>query len=165
MRSMGLFTGADLKKLSEDDLVKSFGKSGRFYYRIVRGIDEREVQPHRETKSVSAEDTFPYDLTTLEEMAAELDKIALSVFNRVERSGLKGRTVTLKVKYADFKQITRNKSVVSAIGDLESIAAMAKELMANCFAEGQRVRLLGIGLSNFGELIKEPKQSDQLSLF
>src|SRR6201985_2356826 len=86
MRSMGLFTGADLKKLSEDDLVKRFGKSGRFYYRIVRGIDEREVQPHRETKSISAEDTFPYDLTTLEEMYPELDKISVSVYKRIERS-------------------------------------------------------------------------------
>jgi len=165
MRSMGLFTGADLKRLSEDDLVKSFGKSGRFYYRIVRGIDEREVQPHRETKSISAEDTFPYDLTTLEEMDAELSKIAVSVYNRVERSQLKGRTVTLKVKYSDFRQITRNRSVITPIDDLESISAIAKELMANSFVEGQRVRLLGIALSNFGEIIKEAKHTGQLSLF
>jgi len=165
MRSMGLFTGADLKRLSEDDLVKSFGKSGRFYYRIVRGIDEREVQPHRETKSISAEDTFPYDLTTLKEMDTELDKIAVSVHKRVERSQLKGRTVTLKVKYSDFRQITRNRSVITPIDDLESISAIAKELMANSFVEGQRVRLLGIALSNFGEIIKEAKHRDQLLLF
>ena len=90
MKKMGLFTGADLKNLSEGELIRNFGKTGRFYFRIVRGIDERAVQPHRETKSLAAEDTFAYDLTAIEEMETELDKIALLVYNRLQKNNLKG---------------------------------------------------------------------------
>jgi len=168
MRKMGLFTGLDLKQLSEDELIKYFGKVGRFYYRIVRGIDEREVQPDRETKSVSAEDTFPYDLVKLEDMEAELDKIAVSVHNRLERNNLKGRTVTLKIKYSDFKQITRNRSLSTPVADLETIRAIAKQLLAATDIENSKIRLLGIGLSNFGETeisLKIEKANDQLRLF
>jgi DNA polymerase-4 len=168
MKSMGLHTGADIKNLSEDELVTTFGKVGRFYYRIVRGIDEREVQPHRETKSLAAEDTFAYDLTTLQEMEAELDKLALLVYNRLQKNNLKGRTITLKIKYSDFKQITRNKSFTTQVGDLETISATAKQLLAATSPEEKKIRLLGISFSNFGEAeirFKNEKESDQLKLF
>jgi DNA polymerase-4 len=168
MKKMGLHTGDDLKKLTEEELTKNFGKVGRFYYQIVRGIDNREVQPHRETKSLAAEDTFAYDLTTTEEMEAELDKIAKTVCNRLVYYQLKGRTITLKIKYSDFKQITRNQSFPAAINDLETICATAKRLLAATGIEDKKIRLLGISLSNFGEVTvksKEEKQSDQLSLF
>lgn len=79
MKSMDLFTGADLKKLSEAELIRHFGKPGRFYYQIVRGVDNRPVDANQETKSISAEDTFPEDLTAVEEMNRELDKLALVV--------------------------------------------------------------------------------------
>jgi DNA polymerase IV len=98
MRNMGLHTGADLKRLSEGELIKHFGKTGKFFFKIVRGIDDREVQPDRETKSVSAEDTFPYDLIDPDEMKEALDGLATLVFNRVDKLSLKGRTVTLKIK-------------------------------------------------------------------
>jgi DNA polymerase IV len=168
MKNMGLFTGADLKNLSEDELIRKFGKTGRFYYRIVRGIDERVVQPHRETKSLAAEDTFAYDLTTIEEMEAELDRIAGLVCGRLQKNNLKGRTITLKIKYSDFKQITRNKSFPVPVADLETISKTAKQLLANTFLETQRVRLLGISLSNLGEAEirqKREKVTDQLKLF
>ncbi len=168
MKTMGLFTGADLKNLTEDDLMKSFGKSGRFFYRIVRGIDDRPVEPDQETKSIGAEDTFAYDLTSLEETDAELDKIALVVFNRLAKNELKGRTITLKIKYHDFKQITRSVSSTNAVGDMETISATAKKLMAATFTDGQKIRLLGISLSNFGELPVRQKadgRSGQLELF
>jgi DNA polymerase-4 len=168
MKNMGLHTGDDLKKLAEGELVKHFGKAGRFYYLVVRGIDNREVQPHRETKSLAAEDTFPYDLTTIEEMEAELDKIAKTVCNRLQNYQLKGRTITLKIKYSDFKQITRNQSFPTAVNDLETIAAIAKKLLAATEPEDKKVRLLGISLSNFGELpvkVREELPTDQLKLF
>jgi len=79
-------------------LVRYFGKAGRFYYKIFRGIDDRPVQPHRETKSLAAEDTFAYDLTTLAGMTTELDKIAETVYNRLQRYRLKCRTVKVKMK-------------------------------------------------------------------
>ncbi|MDN3580585.1 DNA polymerase IV [Mucilaginibacter flavus] len=170
MKQMGLHTGADLKRLTEPEMVKNFGKPGRFYYQIVRGIDNREVQPHRETKSLGAEDTFAYDLTTLPEMEAELDKIALTVHNRLLKYELKGRTLTLKVKYHDFKQITRNQSFTTAFNDLETIGRVAKQLMAATDTEDAKVRLLGITLSNFGDVTprqreeKEAGPGDQLAL-
>lgn len=164
MKRMGLHTGADLKKLTEQNLVQLFGKTGHFYYKIVRGIDDREVQPHRETKSLGAEDTFAYDLTTVDEMNAELDKIALTVAGRLEKYQLKGRTVTLKIKYSDFRQITRNQSFLQPIGDLATIATAAKQLLLKTDPVDVKIRLLGITLSNFGD--DAPAQpAQQLSLF
>jgi len=168
MKNMGLHNGADLKKLSEEALIKHFGKPGGFYYKIVRGIDNREVQPDRETKSLAAEDTFPYDLTTIEEMETELDKIAKIVYNRLQNYQLKGRTITLKIKYSDFKQITRNQSFPVGVNDFETISATAKRLLAATGPEDKKIRLLGISLSNFGEVVVKPKEekpSDQLTLF
>jgi len=160
MKKMGLFTGADLKRLREDELVENFGKVGRFYYNIVRGIDQREVQPERETKSLAAEDTFEYDLTTVEEMNVELDKIAQIVCGRLEKYELKGRTVTVKIKYSDFKQITRSKSFPEAISDLETISNTAKELLSSADLIGKKVRLLGISLSNFKEHVVHERRRD-----
>ncbi len=167
MKLMGLHTGADLKKLEEDELVNYFGKVGHFYYRIVRGIDNRSVEPHRETKSVGAEDTFPADLTTIEEMNAELEKIAAIVCSRMEKYQLKGRTVTLKIKYHDFKQITRNQSFTTPIGDLDTVLNTAKQLLTYTELENKKIRLLGISVSNFGEISRpdKPQRSAQLELF
>jgi DNA polymerase IV len=163
---MGLHTGADLKKLTEQEMTTAFGKPGRFYYQIIRGIDDRAVQPHRETKSMGAEDTFAYDLTSLDEMYAELDKIATTVVNRLEKYNLKGRTITLKIKYHDFRQITRNQSFSTPVGDMETITATAKQLLLATQPENVRIRLLGISLSNFGEFTVKGKEepSEQLKL-
>ncbi|MES2275676.1 MAG: DNA polymerase IV [Bacteroidota bacterium] len=169
MKKMGLHFGADLKKLSEDEMSRHFGKAGRFYYQIVRGIDDRPVQPHRETKSLGAEDTFAYDLTEVEEMNTELDKIAITVAQRLKHYQLQGRTITLKVKYSDFRQITRNQSFAKAVDDLETIASTAKNLLLASGVDEVKIRLLGISLSNFGELQSKPAAKDaetnQLKLF
>ncbi|MEP6749995.1 MAG: DNA polymerase IV [Bacteroidota bacterium] len=168
MKSMGLHTGADLKKLPEEELEKRFGKPGRFYYQIVRGIDARPVQPHRETKSLAAEDTFACDLTTIAEMETELNKIALVVHSRLIKHHLAGRTITLKIKYSDFKQITRNKSFTGPVSDLETIRSVAKQLLVATDPEGKKIRLLGISLSNFGiAATKDPGKpgNEQLKLF
>ncbi|HTD39008.1 MAG TPA: DNA polymerase IV [Mucilaginibacter sp.] len=168
MRKMGLFTGADLKKLSEDEMIKHFGKAGRFYYQITRGIDNREVQPNRETKSIGAEDTFAYDLTEISEMNAEIDKLAQTVCNRVQQYQLKGRTITLKIKYNDFKQITRNYSVTEPVNDFDTIVGAAKKLLLGTEPDGKKIRLLGVTLSNFGEIAPKQKKTDhpdQLELF
>lgn len=168
MRSMGLHTGADLKKLTEAELVKHFGKTGKFFYKIVRGIDDRAVQPDRETKSVSAEDTFPYDLTTLEEMSEALDGIATTVFNRIRKLSLKGRTVTLKIKYHDFKLITRSQSFPHSVDNRELLFETARQLLAATDLTNKKIRLLGVGLSNFYDAAPGQKQetaTDQLDLF
>ena len=150
MKRMGLHTGADLKKLSESELVRHFGKAGKFYYNIVRGIDEREVQPHRETKSISAEDTFPYDLKDIDEMYEAVDTLSQIVYERIRRHNLKGRTITLKIKYHDFRQITRSQSLPTPFGDLDTIRSTGRKLLESIDLEDKRIRLLGIGISNFG---------------
>lgn len=166
MKSMNLHTGADLKQLPEAELIRLFGKTGRFYYNIVRGIDNRSVEPHRETKSMSAEDTFPYDLTTLEEMNGALDKIAMVVHERLTKYNLKGRTITLKIKYGNFRQITRSLSLPAAMNDLEIIQAAAKQLLAATDWQSLGTRLFGIGVSNFKEQMPaRPGRNGQLELF
>ncbi|QRR00497.1 DNA polymerase IV [Dyadobacter sandarakinus] len=167
MQRMQLFTGADLKKLTEDELVRHFGKTGRFFYQIVRGIDDRQVQPHRETKSLGPEDTFTKDLTEMEDMYAELERIGETVCTRLEKKQLKGRTLTLKVKFADFTQLTRNYSFLHPVGDLNTITGTAIELLNKLEMQGKAVRLLGISLSNFGEreVVRRPGYPEQLELF
>lgn len=151
MKQMGLHTGADLKKLSEAELIRHFGKTGMFYYKIVRGMDDRPVEPHRAIKSLSAEDTFPYDLTNLQEMNDALDKIAVIVHNRLSKRNLKGRTITLKIKYSNFSLITRSQSLSYLVDDVATIQTTAKQLLAATDWQDQPIRLLGIGVSNFGE--------------
>ena len=149
MKGMGLHTGADLKRLTESELIRHFGKTGKFYYNIVRGIDDRQVQPHRETKSISAEDTFPYDLKDLDEMYEAVDTLSKIVYERIMRHGVKGRTLTLKIKYHDFKQITRSQSLPQPFADWETIRTTGRRLLQSTDLEDKRVRLLGIGVSNF----------------
>ncbi|WP_432714427.1 DNA polymerase IV [Pedobacter sp.] len=151
MKLRGLHTGADLKKLTEAELVHLFGKSGHFYYKIVRGLDDRKVESNRETKSVGAEDTFSHDLVYEEEMHLELEKIARIVETRINKNQLKARTITLKIKFSDFRTITRSKSFPRAIASYDFIFQAAKNLLATVDMQGQSVRLLGITTSNFGE--------------
>ncbi len=168
MKSMHLHTGGDLKKMTEQELINCFGKSGKFYYQIVRGLDDREVRPYRETKSMAAEDTFEHDLISIEEMHTELSKLAEKVTSRLVKGGLKGRTITLKLKYSDFKQITRNLSLPIPVDDYDTIINSAKSLLEHVDLENKTVRLLGISLSNFSELIAHPKPGGdpyQLQLF
>lgn len=158
MKKMGLHTGADLKKLSEDELVQHFGKTGRFYYRIVRGIDDRKVEPHRETKSLAAEDTFREDLSAIEDLDAELEKIAAIVSNRLDKHQLKGRTVTLKIKYSDFRIITRNYSYQRPVSDYDVICETAKILLRGTDLTGRKIRLMGISISNFRDIPPRAKR-------
>jgi DNA polymerase-4 len=168
MKTMGLHIGADLKKLTEAELTRHFGKTGKFFYKIVRGQDDREVKPDRETKSVGAEDTFPYDLTEVSEMIEELEKITELVADRLHRHHLKGRTVTLKIKYHDFKQVTRSFSFVEAVDDQDVVMETAKKLLLATDPEGRKIRLLGVSLSNFAGQVARPerdRETDQLRLF
>lgn len=149
MNRLGLHTGGDLKRLSEEELVRHFGKSGHFFYQIVRGIDNRPVRTHRIAKSVGAEDTFPQDLTGRSALHAELEKLANRVSDRLNRSELRGKTVTLKVKYADFQQLTRARSVAVAVSEPDILTQVAKELLDALEPHPKGIRLLGITVSGF----------------
>jgi DNA polymerase IV len=167
MKQIGLHTGADLKRLTEGELTKHFGKSGKFFFKIVRGVDDREVQPHRESKSIGAEDTFPIDLTNTDEMFPEIEKLSALVVERLKRKNLKGRTVTLKIKYYDFKQVTRSHSLPELTDDENAITRVAKELLIGSEPDDKKIRLLGVSLSNFGDQVSriDDDESDQLRLF
>jgi DNA polymerase-4 len=168
MRMMGIFNGADLKKFSEPDLMKHFGKSGMFFYKIVRGLDDREVRPNRETKSVGAEDTFASDLTTYAELEEELKKLAALVHQRLEKHQLKGRTITVKIKFHNFKVITRSQSTTAFVSDFDTILKIAMELMTAALDDEDKIRLLGISVSNFVEPLaplRESSLDSQLKLF
>jgi DNA polymerase-4 len=149
MNALNLFTGADLKRLTEPELVRLFGKYGSFYYKIVRGIDERPVEPNRETKSISAEDTFLNDVSNPAEMKEQLDRLAAIVTNRLQQYELKGKTITLKIKYSDFRQLTRSYTLPAAVADQETIAATALQLLLKTDIGEAKIRLLGVGVSNF----------------
>lgn len=165
MRKLGIHKGADLKGFSEIELVRNFGKSGSYYYAIVRGKDEREVQANRIRKSVGAENTFQSDLSSEAEMLQELEKIASKVVERLRKSKSKGRTITLKLKYQDFKQQTRSKSFPHFLEpDEKLIMGIVKELLQQPHFPEKAVRLLGITLSNLNTEKLPTGTGEQLTL-
>ena len=151
MQRLGIVTGADLRDKSFTFLRDNFGKSGGWYYLISRGIDERAVQPNRPRKSIGAEDTFAADIFELDAANAELIPLAEKVWRHAENKQISGRTVTLKVKYADFQQITRSRTVGQSVRNANEIAEIASTLLTELFPVQKGIRLLGVTLSSLGE--------------
>jgi DNA polymerase-4 len=151
MERLGIRTGADLQDWSLPALQAHFGSSAEWYWRIARGIDEREVKPDRPYKSVSAERTFDEDLIDAPRLASELERIAGYAWDRVKRAEVAGRTVTLKVKFGDFTIITRSKSFPTNVPDLESFTAAGQALLSSLPPLSKGIRLLGLGLYNLCE--------------
>jgi len=147
MYQLGIFTGLELKSKSLEFLEKHFGKSGNFYYNVVRGIHSSAVKPDRITKSVAAEHTFDVNLSSEIFMLEQLENIANSLEKRLKKNRVAGKTITLKIKYSDFTQQTRSKTLPYFISDKGLIMETVKELL---FQERMKnsVRLLGIALSN-----------------
>lgn len=165
MERIGIATGADLREKTLDFLQAHFGKSGEWYYRIARGIDHRAVQPHRERKSVGAEDTFAEDIFELEPAKGEIKALAEKVWRYCEAKNLTGRTVTLKVKYADFRQITRARTLPSTVLDGSELERWANALLDTVFPVEKGVRLLGVTLSSLEVVDPESRFEPQLSLW
>ena len=147
MYQLGIFTGLELKSKSLEFLEKHFGKSGNFYYNVVRGIHNSEVKSDRITKSVAAEHTFDVNLSSEIFMMEQLEKIAIVLEKRLKKQRISGKTITLKIKYSDFTQQTRSKTLPYFISDKGLILETVKELL---FQERMKdsVRLLGISLNN-----------------
>ena len=150
MHDLQLFTGADLRRADLALLIRNFGKSGVFFHNIANGIDERPVVPHRIRKSVGIENTFSEDLQTRDEMLTELGGLRNGLWERVKRHGAYGKTITLKVKYADFEQITRSHTFPDYINDPKLVQKAVVDLL-NLADLKKPVRLLGISISNFEE--------------
>jgi DNA polymerase-4 len=162
MHKLGIHTGADLKKWDLVSLVRNFGKSGVFFYDIVRGIDDRPVEPDQERKSVGTELTYERDLITRFEIIAELYKLEKELKERLDRAETTGRTITLKVKFSDFRQITRSKTLQNYIRDFGTLHKEISEIRKSLKLEGTRIRLLGLSVSN---LETDDCEDRQLYLF
>ena len=147
MYRLGIFTGKDLKGKSLEFLDRNFGKSGKFYYNVVRGIHLSQVKPHRIAKSVGAERTFSENLTSELFMLEKLEHIAEELEKRLKQHHIAGKTITLKIKYSDFTLQTRSKTLPLFISDKSLVLETAKELLYQEKLQNS-VRLLGISLSN-----------------
>ncbi len=148
MNGLGIHTGRDLRARSLAFLQEQFGKSGPYYYWIARGVDERPVRADRIRKSVGAESTFAQDLRGLEELRAQLRPLAEKVWAHCMQVGARGRTVTLKVKYADFRQVTRSRSFADPVPDVAALERAALDLLVPLLPVRLGVRLLGVTLSS-----------------
>jgi DNA polymerase IV len=147
MNRLGIETGLDLRAQTLPFLQQHFGKSGPYFYWIARGIDERPVRPDRVRKSVGAENTFSVDLTTFETARDALLPLIDKVWRHCENTRTRGRTVTLKIKYADFQQITRSQSPRRGIAGRVALEGIALELLGAQFPVVKGIRLLGISIS------------------
>ena len=151
MARLGIETGADLRAQTLAFLQHHFGSSGDYYWNLARGICHRQVKADRPYKSVSAEDTFMEDLSEPDALLAELDRIARHVWERIEKKGLAGRTISIKVKYGDFRIITRARSLPRNVSGVDEFAATAAALLKTLLPPERGIRLLGAGLSNFSD--------------
>lgn len=151
MKSFGIFFGSDLKQWSQESLKRNFGKSGQFYYQIVRGIDDRPVEPNRISKSIGAEDTFEEDISDALLLKELLSTLSERVETRMKKQQKRGKTITLKVKFADFTQITRSMTLLQYIDSKTEIYAAIVDLFDKLGLQDQEIRLLGVSVSNFFE--------------
>lgn len=159
MHDQGLMFGADLARLSMNETAERFGSSAEYWFHLARGIDNREVTPDRERKSIGAEDTFPEDISTIEAARSMTEPLIAKVWDGCVGRGLFGRTVTLKVKFADFEQITRSRSNPVPLRRQTDVASAIDALLEAAFPPRVPVRLLGVAVSNFAsESERNPAQ-------
>jgi DNA polymerase-4 len=156
---LGVKTIGDLGLLSSKLLVRKLGKQGLHLYLLAKGIDQREVEPEREIKSIGHEDTYPMDISDLGEARKQLLSLATRVAKRLRGYGLVGKTVTLKVKYYDFVQITRSITLGEPTDDSRKIFQTCCDLLGKTEVGRRPVRLLGISLSQLS-VSDETKQLD-----
>jgi len=162
MESMGIHTGADLKKYSKLELAQHFGKSGRFFYDIVRGIDNRPVESEKVRKSLGIEQTLNADIEEQHEIIEVLDRIIDKFYARLTKADNFGRTITLKLKDKDFKTLSRSKSEESYIVDKEKIREISYQLLEQATGHFDAIRLMGLTAS---KLQSEEEEDGQISLF
>ena len=163
MERLGIASGLDLRAQTMAFLQQHFGKAGPYYYWIARGIDERAVQADRVRKSVGAETTFSADLTSFEPAEEALKPLMLKIWEYCERTNIRAKTVTLKVKFDDFKQVTRSRTSPRAVSTLDELKGIVSGLLSLVFPTAKGIRLLGVSLSAFAE--DSPIGSTQLLLF
>ena len=150
MHRMGIFTGADLRQVSLSRLMQEFGKMGSVFHDFANGIDNRPVISEWERKSVSCEQTFEKDISQNADVIIHLYQTVLELVRRIEKNDFEGRTLTLKIKFLDFQQITRSITVDHILRTKDDILPLAKQLMHSVEFHSHPIRLLGLGVSNPG---------------
>ena len=158
-----IYRGGDLLKWSVSELKPLFGKSAQYYFDAARGVDRRPVEASRPRKSVSTEDTFDHDLSLRKDMLKALEKQSEAVHQDLLRVGLIGRTLTIKVKFADFSMVTRSMSSEGGFGQIDDFLSAMPELLTNALTKPLSVRLLGVSVSNL-EAVHNASDSDQIPL-
>ncbi|MDD5036305.1 MAG: DNA polymerase IV [Methylococcaceae bacterium] len=166
MQALGILTGKDLKARSLEELSLHFGKAGRHYHQIARGLDERPVVPSRPRKSMGEESTFQTDLDDKVEMLARLETMAGELLRQLAQKRLTARALTLKVRYENFVLVTRSKTLSRPFFDLADVIPHLAELLGKTEAGTRRVRLLGVSFSALSEEDGQPtfRQYDLFSL-
>lgn len=167
MHALGIYTGADLERLSKEKLRQLFGKPGIYYYDVVRGEDCRPVCANRMRKSISAESTFQEDIADMNEMLKKLYPLVEAVTGMLMKNNIRARTLTLKVRYADFRQVSRSCTVEEGFYKVSDIVQVLPTLLEKTEAGNIKVRLLGVGLGNFqksGEF-KDLSRCGQMNFF
>jgi DNA polymerase IV len=162
MRRLGIFTGVDLRAKSREFLREHFGSSGAYYFEAARGVDHRPVDPNEERKSVGSESTFARDLMVYADLVTGLQPSIDSVWEHCARAGIAGRTVTLKVKYTNFRQVTRSRTCAVPIADRASLERIGLDLLSTLLPLRRGVRLLGLSLSKL--VAHQATMPQQLSL-
>lgn len=162
MERLGIVTGSDLRSKPLEFLQANFGKSGAWYYRISRGIDERPVQPNRERKSVGAEDTFALDIFELDDARTQVSLLVARVWRHCETKRMRGRTITLKVKYTDFQLLTRSRTMPAPFMLPHDVEAACFALLEPLFPTRKGIRLVGVTISSFDD--RHAAEPDQLIL-
>ena len=148
MKALGIIHGSDLKRWNENSLIKEFGKAGRYYYQIARGIDDRPVKNNRIRKSIGSETTFQEDLSDVDVMLSKLKRLSEKVFSKLCEKEFTARTITLKVKYNNFELITRSITRESPVKNAEEMIGLLNELIQKTEVGVRKVRLLGVSTSN-----------------
>ena len=156
MKRLGIESGADLKAKPMRFLEEHFGSSAAWYHAIARGQDDRKVNPHRTRKSSGSETTFARDLVDAGEIEAGVLRMAGDVWAWCEAAQAFGRTVTVKVKYADFRQITRSRSRPAPVATWEALRAASLDLIRSVLPTLAGIRLVGVTVSNFGAAAADP---------
>ncbi len=148
MHALGIKTGLDLKQKSLAYLVQHFGKAGQHFYNIARAIDHREVNNHRESKSVGVETTFQQDINDPSEILRQLQQLLHQALTKLKAKQLTAQTVTIKVKYHDFVQVTRSRTLPQSISEATNFSAIFEGLLKDTDIGQRKVRLLGVSLSS-----------------
>lgn len=161
LNNLGVYFGKDLQRLSIEELEDNFKSRALYFYNICRGIDEREVKSQRERKSVGCERTFDVNVSGKDEIKEELNKLLPKLHERKEKSSFNSRTLTMKIKFHDFKQITRSKTELFTLSTMEEIKEVMLLIWKGLPEDLPEIRLLGLSLSN---IEKQEEKASQLTL-